>query len=331
MGLAEFVQSPAYKKFMAKVYGWGAALVLLGALFKIQHYPGAGLMLMIGMGTEVVIFFLSAFEPPHEMPDWSIVYPELVGLEPHDERPAARSSRGGSASGGGGGSDLAALVESGTLEPEVVEKLSEGIRKLSATTGQLSDLSDASLATESYLQSMKHASESVNKLANSQEQSADEVQSLRDSYSEVAKNVSESGKKFANNMASAGDNIVKDIEHSGKELVASYQDLGRAMSENAGEVKNSSKSYNQNLSEANEQLASLNSVYEMQLKSFSEQTESSKKVTNQLDSIHEKLEESVQDTRAYKEEMGKLNQTIGELNTIYGNMLSAMNMGSNSQ
>ncbi|MFW6389254.1 MAG: gliding motility protein GldL, partial [Marinilabiliaceae bacterium] len=67
---------------MAKVYGWGAALVLLGALFKIQHYPGAGLMLLVGMGTEVVIFFLSAFEPPHEMPDWSIVYPELVGLEP---------------------------------------------------------------------------------------------------------------------------------------------------------------------------------------------------------------------------------------------------------
>ena len=209
MGLSEFVQSPAYKKFMGYVYGWGAALVLLGALFKIQHYPGAGLMLMIGMGTEVIIFFLSAFEPPHEMPDWSIVYPELVGLESHEDRGVGGNSGGGNA-GGGGGSDLAALIESGTLEPEVVEKLSEGIRKLTATTGQLSDLSDASLATESYLQSMKNASESVNKLANSQAQSADEVESLRKSYSEAAQNVSDSGKKFAENMDAAGNNIAKN-------------------------------------------------------------------------------------------------------------------------
>ena len=326
MGLSEFVQSPAYKKVMGKVYGWGAALVLTGALFKIQHYPGAGLMLLIGMGTEVVIFFLSAFEPPHEMPDWSIVYPELVGLEPREDRPA----RGGSG-GGGGGSDLAALIESGTLEPEVVEKLNEGIRKLTATTGQLSDLSDASLATESYLQSMKNASESVNKLAHSQTQSADDVESLRQSYQETAKNVSESGKKLADNMSNAGEQMVQNLEDSGKELVASYQNLSQAMSENAGKVNNNSETYNKKLHEANEQLAAINSVYEMQLKSFSEQMESSKKVTSQLDTIHEELGQSVKDTRAYKEEVGKLNQTIGELNTIYGNMLSAMNMGSNNQ
>ena len=69
----------------------------------------------------------------------------------------------------------------------------------------------------------------------------------------------------------------------------------------------------------------------MQLKSFSEQMESSKKVTSQLDSIHEDLEQSAKDTKSYKEEVGKLTQTVGELNTIYGNMLSAMNMGSNNQ
>ncbi|MFW6389151.1 MAG: gliding motility protein GldL [Marinilabiliaceae bacterium] len=331
MGFSEFVQSPAYKKFMGKVYGWGASLVLLGALFKIQHYPGAGLMLMIGMGTEVIIFFLSAFEPPHEMPDWSIVYPELVGLEPREDRAPARSSGGGNTGGGGGGSDLAALIESGTLEPEVVEKLSEGIRKLTATTGQLSDLSDASLATESYLQSMKHASESVNKLASSQDQSANEVESLRKSYSEAAQNVSDSGKKLADNMNAAGENLVKGIENSGKELISSYQSLSQAMSENAGKVSNSSETYSQKLNEANEQLAAINSVYEMQLKSFSEQMESSKKVTGQLDAIHEDLEQSAKDTKSYKEEVGKLSQTVGELNTIYGNMLSAMNMGSSNQ
>ena len=102
--ITEFVESPGYKKAMGKVYGFGAAIVLAGALFKIMHYPGAGWMLLIGMGTEIVIFSLSAFEPPHETPDWSLVYPELRGLE-------TTTSRGGS----GGGSDLAALIDTSDL------------------------------------------------------------------------------------------------------------------------------------------------------------------------------------------------------------------------
>ncbi|RCW37495.1 gliding motility protein GldL [Marinilabilia salmonicolor] len=323
MGLSEFVQSPAYKKVMGKVYGWGAALVLAGALFKIQHYPGAGPMLLVGMGTEIVIFFLSAFEPPHEMPDWSLVYPELVGLEPNEDR---GRHRGGS--GGGGGSDLAALIESGTLEPEIVEKLSQGIKKLSATTGQLADLSDASLATESYLQSMKMASESVSKLSNSQAKGAQELESLSSSYGETAQKISAGGQQLADGMAAAGNNLVKDIESSGQALVSSYQSLSKSMNENAGQLATNSESYKEQLSEANKQLAAINSVYEMQLKSISEQMEASKSVTTQLGSIDQEFRKSVEEAKTYQEELGKLNQNISELNTIYGNMLSAMNMGS---
>ncbi|ALO16077.1 gliding motility-associated protein GldL [Salinivirga cyanobacteriivorans] len=80
MTLSEFVESKTYKTIMKYVYGWGASVVLAGALFKIQHYPGAGAMLVAGMSTEVLIFFLSAFEPLHEEPDWTLVYPELAGM-----------------------------------------------------------------------------------------------------------------------------------------------------------------------------------------------------------------------------------------------------------
>ena len=66
-----------YKTIMPKVYGIGAAVVIIGALFKILHYEGADQMLFIGLTTEAIIFFLSAFEPPHQEPDWSKVYPEL--------------------------------------------------------------------------------------------------------------------------------------------------------------------------------------------------------------------------------------------------------------
>ena len=62
---------------MGYVYGWGASLVLIGALFKLQHWNHAGIMLTIGLMTEAFIFFLSAFEPPLEIPDWTRVYPEL--------------------------------------------------------------------------------------------------------------------------------------------------------------------------------------------------------------------------------------------------------------
>ncbi|MEJ7661900.1 MAG: gliding motility protein GldL [Hymenobacter sp.] len=68
---------------MPKVYGIGAAVVIIGALFKILHWKGADTMLMVGLGTEAVIFFLSAFQPNATDHDWALVYPELSeGYDP---------------------------------------------------------------------------------------------------------------------------------------------------------------------------------------------------------------------------------------------------------
>ncbi len=319
MSLAEFVQSSGYKKFMGKVYGWGAALVLAGALFKIQHYPGASAMLIVGMGTEIIIFFLSAFEPPHEMPDWSLVYPELVGLDPKESRPV----------GGGGGSDLAALIEGGHLEPQVVEKLSEGLKKLSATTGQLSDLSDATFATESYLQSMKSASQSVNAFSTSQEKGVQGLDQLTQSYAATAKAVSESGAKLAGDLSQTGQQISADVQNTGKELSAAYKNFGEAMTSQMGQLNSQAESYTSQLGAANEHLAAINAVYELQIKNFNAQMAASQDVTKGFGAIYQELDQSVKDTQAYKEELGKLSHTISELNTIYGNMLNAMSVNSN--
>ena len=75
---SKFLESRKYKKVMGVVYGIGASIVLVGALFKLTHWPGANIMLTVGLLTEAVIFFLSAFEPPHVEPDWSLVYPEFA-------------------------------------------------------------------------------------------------------------------------------------------------------------------------------------------------------------------------------------------------------------
>jgi gliding motility-associated protein GldL len=69
-----------FKKIIAMAYGLGAAVVILGALFKIMHWPGADEMLIAGMGTEVLIFLISAFEPTYEDYQWERVYPHLMKI-----------------------------------------------------------------------------------------------------------------------------------------------------------------------------------------------------------------------------------------------------------
>ena len=62
-----FMDSPLGKTILNYLYSWGAAIVILGALFKLTHIEGANLMLFIGMGTEVIVFFFSAFERPYDI------------------------------------------------------------------------------------------------------------------------------------------------------------------------------------------------------------------------------------------------------------------------
>jgi gliding motility-associated protein GldL len=69
------------QRVMNMAYGLGAAVVIIGALFKLMHWPFASEMLIAGLGTEAFIFAMSAFEPIHKDVDWSLVYPELAGGE----------------------------------------------------------------------------------------------------------------------------------------------------------------------------------------------------------------------------------------------------------
>ena len=93
------VNGKRFKNFMAKLYGWGASVVILGAMFKILHLPGADFMLVVGLTTEAVIFFFSAFEKPHQEVDWTLVYPELAGMEDIDGMPVDNSRNKGNNNG----------------------------------------------------------------------------------------------------------------------------------------------------------------------------------------------------------------------------------------
>ena len=86
MSNKSFFETKKFKTTMNFVYGMGAAVVIVGALFKILHLKGADLMLSVGLLSEAGIFVISSFEPVHMDPDWSLVYPELAGGDPTETK-----------------------------------------------------------------------------------------------------------------------------------------------------------------------------------------------------------------------------------------------------
>jgi len=154
------VNGKGFKSFMAKLYGWGAAVVILGALFKILHLPGADLMLIVGLGTEAVIFFFSAFEKPAEEVDWTLVYPELAGMEDPDFI-EGRLEKGSQLTPT---QELDNMLSEAKIDSELMQSLGDGMKKLSDTAGQLSSTADAAGATQEYSDQLSSAAKNMESL-----------------------------------------------------------------------------------------------------------------------------------------------------------------------
>ncbi len=165
----QIVRTKGYKNFMAKLYGWGASVVILGALFKILHLPGANIMLILGMGIESIIFFFSAFEPLHVEYNWALVYPELAtgtDIELEEEQKKSRRDKKQQVK-----TDsltptqaLDKMLEEAKIGPELMESLASGMRNLSDNAHKLAGVSDAVVSTDNYTASLQKASESVRNL-----------------------------------------------------------------------------------------------------------------------------------------------------------------------
>ncbi|MFZ9657967.1 MAG: gliding motility protein GldL [Crocinitomicaceae bacterium] len=141
------------------VYGMGAAVVIVGALFKILHLKGADIMLSVGLLTEAGIFVISSFEPVHMDPDWSLVYPELAGGDPTDNK---KKSSGGSVS-----QQLDSMLSQAKIGPELIESLGNGLTSLSNNVKDMGTLSNAAVATTEYAESAQKAAKNMNSIADS--------------------------------------------------------------------------------------------------------------------------------------------------------------------
>ncbi len=197
--MANFFESKTGKNVMAKAYGIGAAVVIIGALFKIMHWEGANMMLIIGMGTEGLIFLISAFEPIHEEWDWSLVYPELAGME-GDERP----KQGSIAQGDAVSQQLDKMLSDAKIGPELIEGLGSGLKSLSTNVSSMSDLSGATVATKEYADNITKANEQLTGMNSSYGRAV----SALDSLSETTENFKETTTKVASINATLNDSLV---------------------------------------------------------------------------------------------------------------------------
>lgn len=323
MSVTELVESDGYKKFMAKVYGFGASIVLIGALFKIQHYPGASIMLIIGLLTEAFIFFFSAFEPIHEELDWTLVYPELAGLDEIEENVSSKKT---SQQDGTALQKFDELLEKGKLGPELFSKLGANLEALNTNVSGISDISNASIATESYVANVNKAAGSADNLAGAFSNSASKISASVDAITETSKQTADaiilSGNKSSELIAKSAQETASIIESSGK----SYQQLLEGLNANFGSIGDNSKAQAVQQEALTKNLSALNAVYELQLKNSSTNLEATEKITHGINNIMTDLKNTADDVTKYKAEISKLSQNLSALNTVYGNMLSAMSI-----
>ncbi|MCM1163249.1 MAG: gliding motility protein GldL [Muribaculaceae bacterium] len=272
-------------------YSVGAAIVIWGALFKILHLPGGNTLLCIGMGTEVLMFILTAFDRPPKEYHWEEVFPEL------DKRQTVEEGSGRTLSGGGtivvGDLPSGTVVSGAPMQPAATalgevaglsasdtQALSDSISRMTAAADQLSQMADLASATQDYLARMSTIAEQMEQLSRTTE-ALNQVSSV---------------------------------------LLESY----RTITENSADITANSQGYIARMADLNRNLGGLNTIYEIQLKSVSTQLDSIDRVNRGIKDIRDMYEKSASQSARYCEETEKMSRHIQQLNQVYEKMLNAM-------
>jgi gliding motility-associated protein GldL len=250
------------------IVSWGATVVIVGLLFKIQHLPFGGLFISIGLGAEAILFFILGFQREDVEIDWTRAYPELA----HDyngELPKA-SARPAVGSGVSTTAALDKMLEEAKIGPELIGSLADGLRTFGDKVNSISKVTDAGEATIAFTQKVKAATQSYDNLTTSFEK--------------------------------ASGNLI--------ELANTNVD---------------SKAYHDQVNSLAKNLSALNAVYELELQDSSAHLKSMNKFYQNLSLTMNNFNESLEDSKQFKDEVGRLAKNLSSLNAIYGNMLTAMN------
>jgi gliding motility-associated protein GldL len=244
-----------FAKFMPFVYGIGASIVIVGAMFKIMHWKGADTMLIVGLTTEAIIFAMSAFQPPAHEPDWTRVYPELAD-DFKGNLPERKPKENGLTA------SLDKMLENAKIGPELINSLGQGLKSLTDTTAKLSNLSDASVATTEYAKTVRAASTSITDLNKSYATTISAMSEMANATKD-AKAYHEQVQTVTKNLGAL--NAVYELEYQDankhlKTMNSFYGGLSVAM-QNMTEASKDTEQFKGELSRLTTNLSSLNKVY----------------------------------------------------------------------
>jgi len=257
MGVVEFLfETEKGRKIMGLLYGMGAAVVAVGALFKIEHWPGASAMLITGLTVEALIFAVSAFEPPHSEVDWTLAYPELAGIE-DDQLTSVSSRRGGSAS-----QELDQMLEEAKIGPELIESLGTGFRNLADHTSKLNDITDIGAASSEFSDNIKDASSKMSSLSASYEAASETLTGLTVS-SDDSNAYSENLRNISSKLSELNNVYELQLKSASEHMQASnsaFEGMDTLMNNLQSSIEGTEK-YKTNIAELANNLSSLNKIY----------------------------------------------------------------------
>jgi len=325
MGMSDLTHSSKWKSFMNYAYSWGASVVLMGALFKLQHWTGGGTMLTIGMSCEVLIFFLSAFEPSVEIPDWKKVYrqlrPDYIAIEEDEDELPYHTKQTDS---------IDTFLEKADISPELISKVKKGLQDLSNAASGIAEISSATLVTDEYVKNLTGASESMaafndinTRATHSIEKSTTELVHSWDQSTQILTN---SSKNLAQTFNDSSKKINDQLATTGDKLAQSYKNLTDLVNKDLITLTEQTKTYSTGLSHINSSLAALNSSYELHLQNTKKLSEASAKANDGYSKMTEEVNNSLEEAQKYRKQTEQLNKNLEALNHVYGNMLGAMNV-----
>lgn len=245
-----------FKKYLHLASCFGASIVIIGALFKIQHWPGSDIAIIAGLGTEAVLFILFGIDIPHEEYDWTLAYPELGGMGGHEEEEQLHDNSLPVSS------QLDAMLAEAKIGPELIESLGAGMRAIGDNASKMADISNATVATNEYVDSVKSASKNVSHLADTYSKAASSISSLAES-NDAGSSIGESLNSVSKNLSALNATYELQLQGSRGHLEATekfYGGLAELM-KNLHDSVDDTKKYRAEMSTLSTNLSALNNIY----------------------------------------------------------------------
>jgi gliding motility-associated protein GldL len=205
------------------------------------------------------------------------------------------------------------------VDNNTIAKFSEGLEKLNKTAADLGQISDVATATKQFANNFNTASQQLDSFASTYTENSQVLKSS-------AQVLSSSYTKNAEMIGKVGDEVYEQVKKSTAHLTDSYSKLSDSITTYSSTIGENSKVYGGQLGSLNKNLSELNTLYELQLKGTNEHIKGADKVYKDMDQMLNNLKVSVEETKRYKGELTKLSDSLASLNSIYGNMLSSMNV-----